>query len=72
MKPDPSIWRDAQKDAGGADALAAKLGIARRTLFKWKAEGVPAERLLDVSDVTGIPPSRLRPDLARAFAAQAA
>ena len=67
MKPNPAIWSAAQKGAGGADALAEKLRIARRTLFKWKAEGVPAERWLDVSRVTGIAPADLRPDLAAAF-----
>ncbi len=65
---DAPTWRDALKAAGGADALAAQLGIARRTLFLWKANGVPAERLDDVSRATGIPASALRPDLARMFA----
>jgi DNA-binding transcriptional regulator YdaS (Cro superfamily) len=60
-------WRDALKAAGGADALAASLGIARRTLFKWRAEGVPADRLADFATATGIAPADLRPDLARVF-----
>lgn len=54
--------------AGGADALAARLGIARRTLFVWKSQGVPADRLAAVSAATGIPAAELRPDLAAAFA----
>ncbi len=55
------------REAGGADALAAKLGIKRRTLFNWKSEGVPAERVAAVSAATGIPAAELRPDLVAAF-----
>jgi DNA-binding transcriptional regulator YdaS (Cro superfamily) len=67
MTGNPSIWREAQAAAGGPDALAERLGIARRTLFKWKREGVPAEAVALVSAATGIPAARLRPDLAAAF-----
>lgn len=58
--------------AGGADALAAQIGIHRRTLFLWKSRGVPAERVPAVSAATGIPAAELRPDLAAAFATDAA
>lgn len=60
------------REAGGADALAEKLGIKRRTLFNWKSEGVPAERVAAVSAATGIPAAELRPDLAAAFLTDAA
>jgi DNA-binding transcriptional regulator YdaS (Cro superfamily) len=62
-------WKEAQMRAGGPDALAALIGIKRRTLFLWKQRGVPAERVQDVARVTGIPAATLRPDLARAFEA---
>jgi DNA-binding transcriptional regulator YdaS (Cro superfamily) len=62
-------WKEAQRQAGGPDALAQRLGIKRRTLFLWKSRGVPADRLADVSRITGISAAILRPDLARAFEA---
>lgn len=62
-------WREAIKAAGGADALAAQIGIARRTLFKWKKEGVPASHLKAIADATGMAPAKLSPALAEAFGA---
>lgn len=59
---DPAI-----KDAGSVDALAEKLGVARRTVFNWKRRGVPVDVLDHVSQRTGIPPRDLRPDLAKQF-----
>ena len=53
--------------AGGEDAFMRAVGIKRRTLFYWRADGIPAVRLKAVSEVTGIPAHTLRPDL---FAAQ--
>ena len=70
MSDAPNPLTVAIKAAGGADALAQKLGIARRTLFMWRSEGVPAERVIAVSAATGIPAADLRPDLAAAFAPQ--
>lgn len=69
MSDTAAAWKEAQRLAGGPDALAARLGIKRRTLFLWKTRGVPASRIADVSRVTGIPAAILRPDLARAFEA---
>lgn len=63
---DPAI-----KEAGSVDALAEKIGVARRTVFNWKRRGVPVEHLDRVSRVTGIPPYDLRPDLAQMFGASA-
>jgi DNA-binding transcriptional regulator YdaS (Cro superfamily) len=60
------------KAAGGAEALAGRLGIARRTLFLWRSNGVPAERVIAISAATGIPAAELRPDLAAAFATDVA
>lgn len=69
MTDTATAWKEAQRQAGGPDALAARIGIKRRTLFLWKVRGVPAERIEDVSRATGIPAATLRPDLARAFEA---
>ena len=50
-------------EAGGADAVAAKLGVSRRTIFAWKAGRIPAERVPDVERTLDIPRHKLRPDL---------
>ena len=65
-------WADAMRAAGGADGLAAKLGIGRRTFFYWRKKGVPAEELARVAAITNIPAATLRPDLALVFSGQAA
>ncbi|MDW5314998.1 Cro/CI family transcriptional regulator [Rhizobium sp. PL01] len=41
--------------------LAREIGITRGAVAQW--ERVPAERMVDVSRVTGIPLPMLRPDL---------
>jgi hypothetical protein len=41
--------------------IARALGITRQAITGWRA--VPAEWVRQLSDVTGIPPWRLRPDL---------
>jgi len=48
---------------GGVEAFGAAAGIARRTVFLWKQNGIPAERVPEVESLTGIPRSVLRPDL---------
>ena len=72
MTDAPHGWTEAMRRAGGADALASQIGIARRTLFMWKAHGVPADRVVEVSAATGIPAAELRPDLAAAFSTETA
>jgi hypothetical protein len=62
-------WKAAQRHAGGPDRLAERIGIARRTLFKWKSEGVPADWVERVSTATSIDAGLLRPDLAAVFTA---
>jgi len=48
-------------------SLAAKLGISQPAVAHWFRRGkVPAEKVLAVSDITGIKPHELRPDLYRA------
>jgi hypothetical protein len=41
--------------------IATALGVNRQATYKWLR--VPAERVLDVARITGIKPSKLRPDI---------
>lgn len=43
--------------------LAAKLGVQPPALSKWERGRVPAERVLDIERITGIPRHELRPDI---------
>jgi len=44
--------------------LASRLEISRGSVYKWKwADKIPAERVLAVESITGIPRAELRPDL---------
>lgn len=45
--------------------LADKLGVNKATVTRWHQNKVPAERVLDVARITGIPKEVLRPDLYR-------
>jgi hypothetical protein len=59
----PDIARDAVvvlHDHNLAE-IGRALGISRQAIAGWRA--VPAEWVRQLSDVTGIPPWRLRPDL---------
>jgi DNA-binding transcriptional regulator YdaS (Cro superfamily) len=56
--------------AGGVTALCKSLGISVRTYSSWR-NGVPAVRVISVSEATGISPAKLNPDLAAAFASAA-
>lgn len=55
---------DAVRDRMPLARLARELGITRGAVAQW--DKVPAERIGDVSRVTGIPIARLRPDLFKA------
>lgn len=50
---------------GAYAALGRELGITRSTVWEWFRDGgrVPAERVVEVERLTGIPRERLRPDL---------
>lgn len=37
-------------------------GVNKSTAMRWE-ERVPAERVIGIAEVTGIPPHKLRPDL---------
>ena len=60
MERDPALVR-AVEAVGGYAALARALGKTRAGLWQWKR--VPAERVLAVERVTGVPRHELRPDL---------
>lgn len=47
--------------------LARRLGITSQAISQWKK--IPAERVVDIEAVTGIPREQLRPDLYRRPAA---
>lgn len=45
--------------------LAERLGLNKSTITRWAQSMVPAERVLDVEDATGIAREEIRPDLYR-------
>jgi DNA-binding transcriptional regulator YdaS (Cro superfamily) len=51
----------AAKAAGTISALAKKLGITRSAICQWPR--IPAERVVEIEKVTGVPRAELRPDL---------
>lgn len=53
--------KDVAAPAGGVVALSLQLGLSRAAVAQWKR--VPAERVLEVERLTGVPRQRLRPDL---------
>jgi DNA-binding transcriptional regulator YdaS (Cro superfamily) len=55
------IIREAAGKVGGVPELARKLGVSRQAIYQWTE--VPVERAAKLEHVTGIPRSRLRPDL---------
>lgn len=55
------IVAQAVKAAGGPTKLGDALGIKMTSLYSWRR--IPAERVLAVERVTGIPRTELRPDL---------
>lgn len=55
--------RAALRAAGSTRRLGAALGISGQAVARWVR--VPAERVVEVEEVTGIPREMLRPDLYR-------
>lgn len=51
--------------AGGQNSLARKLGIKQPTIWRWihVQKRIPAERVLAVESLTGVPRHELRPDI---------
>jgi DNA-binding transcriptional regulator YdaS (Cro superfamily) len=44
-------------------AIAEAVGVDKATVTRWVQTRIPAERVADVSQITGLPKSALRPDL---------
>jgi len=51
----------ALQEAGGVDQLAALLHVSSASVAQW--DRVPAERVMQVEKILGIPRKELRPDL---------
>ena len=43
--------------------LARAIGVDKASVTRWSQRRVPAERVLDVERITGVPRHELRPDL---------
>src|SRR5688572_20501509 len=52
---------EAIRAVGGITELARRIGISQPSVSNW--ERIPAERVLSVEAVTGVPRTTLRPDL---------
>lgn len=48
---------------GSRSELARRLGISRGAIHFWKK--IPAERVVEIEQITGVPRETLRPDLYR-------
>lgn len=48
---------------GSQAKIAEKLGVNKMTVSQWKTRGVPAERVLDLEKLSGVPCWDIRPDL---------
>lgn len=53
---------------GGQSELARRLGVKPQSVSYWCKTGLPPhERIFQIEDITGVPWTRLRPDLAAMF-----
>jgi DNA-binding transcriptional regulator YdaS (Cro superfamily) len=57
------IAREAIITAGGVAAVARALGITQGSVSLWQHHHIPAKRVLDMERLSGIPRTRLRPDI---------
>ncbi len=55
---------DAIKAAGGLRAFARLLGISRQAVLQWQGK-IPADRIIEIEEKTGVARERLRPDIYR-------
>ena len=46
---------------GTSAELARRLGISRQAVLQWRR--IPAERVIDIERLTGVPREELRPDI---------
>ncbi len=53
--------REIIEQAGGAVALAERLGISKTAVYNWKI--VPPLRVNEVAEITGLAPHEIRPDI---------
>jgi DNA-binding transcriptional regulator YdaS (Cro superfamily) len=60
MTPSEAL-REAIRRAGNQNRLAIALGIDRQAVNRWRV--VPYKRTLEVERLTGVPRTKLRPDL---------
>jgi len=56
-----AVGIEAIRERMSGTELARRLGITRSAISQW--DKVPAERIGEVSRITGLPPQVLRPDL---------
>ncbi|HDR2353311.1 TPA: helix-turn-helix domain-containing protein [Enterobacter roggenkampii] len=49
--------------SGSAKNLADKIGITKQAISLWHRMGIPATRVLQIFNATGVTPHELRPDL---------
>ena len=60
-------WRSAQEEKTGErwslERAAELFGVDRTTFYRWEVARVPAERVMEISRITKLDPSQLRPDL---------
>ena len=63
MKSHLETWRN--KKGLTVEVAASQLGVERTTLWRWETgkTKIPAEKIADVSKLTGISRRRLRPDV---------
>lgn len=48
---------------GSATELARLLGVTKQAISQWGLRKIPAERVVEVEKLTGIPRHELRPDI---------
>lgn len=66
------VFRKAQVPRMSQEDLARKVGVDRVTIARWEAGRKPGHDILPkLVRVTGIPASKLRPDMAAMFAGAA-
>lgn len=63
MSTEPPLRLYREANGHSVASLARLVGVNRSTFLRWEERRVPAERVLDVERVTGVPRHELRPDL---------
>jgi len=51
------------KRAGGDQVVADHFGISWQAVQLWRKSRVPAERVMRLSRLSGVPPEQIRPDV---------